>query len=223
MRPMSFQTADEIVDAGEHLPNGATLVIDQITWDDYEYLLEGLGDRPHLRISYDCGKLEIVSPLPEHGKYERLIEDLVLMFCEAFHLKLEKCGNATWKRRTLSKGVEPDSSFYLQNAGRIIGRREIDLEYDPPPDLVVEIDVTNSSLNKFSIYAALGVSEIWRYDGKVCRFYMLVKGGYQEISVSRFLSGLTGPMIADCIELSKTRGQDEARKAFRRRIKSLKK
>jgi Uma2 family endonuclease len=183
MRSMSFPTAAEIVDAGEHLPNGATLVIDQVSWDDYEYLLEGLADRRRLRISYDCGRLEIVSPLPVHGEYERLIEDLVLIFCEAFRLRLEKRGNATWKRKALLKAAEPDSSYYLQNAGRIIGRREISLESDPPPDIVVEVDVTRSSRTKLSIYAALGVPEVWRYDGKACLFYARFEDGYKETRV----------------------------------------
>jgi len=219
---MSFETAAEIVDAGEHLPNGGTLVIDQVSWDDYEYLLEGLADRPGLRISYDCGRLEIVSPLQEHGEYECLVEDLVLVFCEAYRIQLQKYGRTTWRRKTLAKGVEPDASFYIKNAQRIIGKK-ITLESDPPPDIVVEIDVTRSSLAKLSIYAALGVPEVWRYDGKTCRFYARFEKGYRETSVSRFLPGLTGAMIAEAIEVSKTQSQDAARKAFRRRIKALKK
>jgi Uma2 family endonuclease len=219
---MSSPIATEIVDAGEHLPNGATLVIDQVSWDDYEYLLEGLADRPGLRISYDCGRLEIVSPSPGHGYYECLVEDLVLLFCEAFRIPLEKYGRTTWRRKSLSKGAVPDASFYIKNAGRIIGNK-ISLESDPPPDIIVEVEVTRSSQSKSPIYAALGVPELWRYDGKTCRFYARIEDGYQETRVSRFLPGLTGAVIAEAIELSKTKGQDEARKAFRRRIKALKK
>ena len=163
-----------------------------------------------------------MSPSPEHGQYESLLEDFVLMFCETFRIPLEKCGRATWRRQSLSKGAEADASFYIKSAGRIIGRK-INLESDPPPDIVVEIDVTNSSLRKLSIHVGLGISEVWRYDGHVCRFYILVKDAYRETRISRCLPGLTGPMIADSIELSKTQGQDEARKAFRRRIKALKK
>jgi len=220
---MSFQTADEIVDAGEHLPNGATLVIDQISWDDYEYLLEGLADRPGLRISYDCGRLEIVSPSKGHGRYERLIEGLVLIFCEVFHLKFEAFGSATWKDRSLAKGNEPECAYYIRKVEQMLGKGPIDFESGPPPDIAVEVDITRSSLTKFSIYAALGVAEVWRYDGKRCRFYGLIEGRFLEIQTSDFLPGLTGQMIAEAVELCKTAGQDEARKTFRRRIKSLKK
>lgn len=222
MRSMSLPTAAEIVDAGEHLPNGARLVVDQVSWDDYEYLLEGLADRPGLRISYDRGRLEIMSPSQGHGEYECLVEDLVLLFCEAFGIQLQKYGRTTWRRQALSRGVEGDASFYIKNARRIIGKK-ISLESDPPPDIVVEIDVTRSSMTKLSIYDALGVPEAWRYDGETCRFYSRFEKGYKETQVSRFLPGLTGAMIAEAIEVSKTQGQDEARKSFRRRIKALKK
>jgi Uma2 family endonuclease len=82
-------------------------------------------------------------------------------------------------------------------------------------DIAVEVDVTRNSLKKFPIHAALGVSEVWRYDGKVCRFYVLSDGQYVEIQSSNFLPDLTGQMIAEACELSKTAGQDEARKSFR--------
>ena len=202
------------------MPNGATLVIDQVSWDDYDYLLEGLADRPGLRISYDCGRLEIVSPLQEHGQYECLVEDLALIFCEAFRIQLQKYGRTTWRRKALSKGAEPDASFYIKNAQRTIGKK-ISLEADPPPDIIVEIDVTRSSRSKLSIYAAFGVPEVWRYDGKTCRLYWRLENDYKETQVSRFLPGLTVALIAEAIEVSKTQGQDEARKAFRRRIKAL--
>src|SRR5438876_5554095 len=88
-------------------------------------------------------------------------------------IELESCGSTTWKRSRLRKGSEPDTCFYVANAPKIIGKRKIDLESDPPPDIVVEIDTTNESLSKFPIYAALGVPEIWRYDGKRAYIYKL--------------------------------------------------
>src|SRR5262245_11614753 len=112
MRLMSIQTASEIVSAAEHLPSGASLVDHQCAWEDYEQVLETLLEHSSLHACYDSGRLEIVSPLPEHEEYERLIEDLVLVFCQICHVKLEKRGGATWKKRTLAKGVEPDASFY---------------------------------------------------------------------------------------------------------------
>jgi Uma2 family endonuclease len=216
---MILRATDEILDATEHLPRGAALVVPQVAWDEYERLLENLAGRVHLRVSYDCGRLQIVSQLSEHGEYERLIEDLVAAACQLFRLKLEKRGSATWMKQSVSRGVEADASYYIENATRIIGKRKIDLECDPPPDIVVEIDVTNDSLDKFSICAALGIPEIWRYDGQAFRFYKLDRGSYTEARVSRFLPVVTGPMLADALELSKTRGQDAARSAFLRNLR----
>jgi Uma2 family endonuclease len=125
---MTRAAHDEVLDATAHLPDGATLIVPQFDWDDYERLLEDLTERPRLRVSYDCGRLEIVSPLPEHEKYARFIDDLVRAFADAYGLELEKLGHTTWKRRALAKGVEADACYYIRSAKRIIGKRKIDLD-----------------------------------------------------------------------------------------------
>jgi len=220
---MSLGASTEILEAVEHLPNGATLVVREFSWDDYERLLDNLVDRPGLRISYDSGTLEIMSPTFRHEECQELIGDLVVIFCEVFHLTLQKAGSTTWKNRSLAKGAEADGSFYIRNAKHTIGKDTIDLGQDPPPDVVVEVDVTGSSEGKFAIYAALGIPEVWRYHGKVCRFYALTDGEYNEIAVSGFLPKLSAEMLADAIEIGRSQSQDEARRAFRRRMKELKK
>lgn len=208
------------LDAIEHLPEGSTLVIHQVTWEDYERLLGDVSERPGLRISYDCGKLEIMSPLPEHEEYGRFIERLVQILAEELDLKVQSYGSATWKRQKLTKGAEPDCCYYIKNAGLVIGKRKFDLESDPPPDVVVEIDTTNESLSKFSIYAALSVPEIWRYDGNKIQFYELGSMGYRESTGSRFFSQLTPAMLADALEKSKSEGQTSALRAFRQQLQS---
>ena len=220
MRAMSFERINEIVEVSEHLPNGASVVVHQLDWDDYERVLENLVERPGLRVSYDSGRLEIVSPLSRHGRYARLIGDLVVVFCDVFHISLEAFSTVTWRRKALLKGIEPDASFYIQNAKGIVGK-DIDLESDPPPDIVVEIDITSRSLHKLPIYAALGIPEVWLYDGLTCQFYTLVNGRYVEATVSSSLPRLTGQMLADALELGKTQGQDAARKTFRRTLQAL--
>ena len=217
---MSTRTTDYL-DAIEHLPEGATLVIHQFTWDEYERLLEDLSERPNLRASYDRGKLEIMSPLPEHEKYARFIDDLVRALSDKLNLKLEKVGSATWKKRQLDRGTEPNACYYVANADRIIGKRKIDLESDPPPDVVVEIDITNESLSKFPIYAALSVPEIWRYDGKTAQFYELSEDGYRQIAESRFFTRLKPELLAEALEKSKVEGQTAALEAFRQRLRNL--
>ncbi len=216
MASMSVPTADHI-DAVRHLPAGASLVIHALGWDEYERLLEDLLEGPHVRVSYDCGRLEVMSPLPEHEDYARFIDDLVRAWSDQRSLNVEKRGSATWKKQSIGRGVEPDACYYVQSADRIIGKRTIDLELDPPPDLVVEIDVTNESLIKFPIYAALGVPEIWRYDDTVVRFYMLRTNAYHEVPESRCFPGLKPATLAEALEQSKTDGETAALAAFRRR------
>jgi Uma2 family endonuclease len=211
---VSTETAGRL-EAIERLPEGATLVIRQATWEDYERLLDDLRDRPNLRVSYDSGTLEIMSPLPEHEEYASFIEAVVRLIGEELDLTIEGRGNATWKRRRLAKGVDPDACFYVANAHRVIGRRQIDLERDPPPDIVVEIDVTNESLSKFPLYAALAVPEIWRYDTHAVHFYELAADAYRESPESRAFAGLTPAMLNAALERSKAEGQTAALRAFR--------
>jgi Uma2 family endonuclease len=216
---MNLQATGEILRAAEHLPDGATLVVPQVEWADYERLLEELAERPHLRVSYDCGRLEIVSPSRKHDKYERFIDDLVRAYADALDMDLEKLGHTTWRRKALAKGAEADACYYVGSLERSIGEPGIDAESDPLPDIVVEIDITRNSQRKFSIYAALSVPEIWTYDGQNVLFYKLTGRRYVPISESRFLPRLTGQMLAEAIEVSKTRGQKTALNVFRRRIR----
>ena len=211
---MSIQTASYI-EAIEHLPAGATLRIPHVRWEDYDQLLTELGDDYHVRVSYDCGCLEIMSPLPEHGKFAEVVQDIAREITRELGVKLEACGSMTIRSAWQSKGAEPDTCFYVQNAARIIGKRSLDFNTDPPPDVVVEIDLTNASQHKFPIYAALAVPEIWRYDGSQVYFYHLADAQYVESSHSRVFPFLTGAVLRQFIEQSKTEGQDAALDAAR--------
>jgi Uma2 family endonuclease len=212
--------APDYLNVIDRLPRGATLKLDYVDWDEYERLLDEVKERPGLRISYDSGRLRVVSPLPEHEEYKGIIYSLVLILAEELDLNLETRGSATYKRQRDSKGAEPDESFYVKMAEAIIGKRHIDLTVDPPPDIVVEIDSTNDSIWKFSIYAALGVSEIWRYDGKQAQIYRLVDEAYVESLSSGSFELVTPAVLTEFIELSKTRGQSDARSSFRQWIRS---
>ena len=218
---MSSRSA-EYLEAIEHLPAGAILVIPDVTWEQYEELLNDLVDRPGVRVAYERGRLEIMSPLPEHEEYKEFISDLARVFSEETGIPLEKRGSATWKRKGIQKGVEADTCFYIVNAHRIAKKRKIDLESDPPPDVAVKIDTTNESRSKFPIYAALKVPEIWRYDGTSAQMYRLTGDTYIETDSSNFFSDLSGSMLTEFLDLSKTQTQTAALKAFRERIRDRK-
>lgn len=217
---MTTQSA-EYRGAVDHLPEGGILVLQDVTWESYEQLIEDLSDRPGVRLTYDLGRLEIRTPLPEHEEYKRFIERIIDALGEELDLNVEPRGSTTWKRSGDAKGTEPDSCFYVANSDRIIGKRGIDLKTDPPPDVVVEIDTTNESLSKFPIYSSFGVPEIWRYDARHKRvaMYELRGNAYVEIPSSRSFPILTAEVLADAIEQSKSQGQKVALAAFRRWIK----
>jgi len=199
----------------EHLPEGASLVAHKVSWEDYEQLVAALGDAPRLRVSYDQGRLEIMAPLSEHEAYADTIAYLTRVLTRELGWKLEARGRSTLKRESQLKGAEPDECFYVQHASSIIGKRRLDFSVDPPPDIVVEIDVSNESLSKFPIYAALGVPEIWRYDGETLEIFQLTGQHYVTSPTSRAFPFLSGAVLSEFLEQSKSLGQDEALEAFR--------
>ncbi|OLE52380.1 MAG: hypothetical protein AUG51_18375 [Acidobacteria bacterium 13_1_20CM_3_53_8] len=210
----------DYLDAIAHLPDGATLRLPSVSWEEYEALLSDLTDWPGMRVSYDAGKVEIMSPSHEHEEYKEFVLRLAQAISDEIGITLETRGSATYKQKRLAKGAEPDTCFYVQNASRIIGKRKIDLDVDPPPDVVVEIDLTNESLSKFNIYAAFGVPEIWRYDGHQARIYHLANETYAEASTSSAFPILTADALTEFLELSKTQGQTATLTAFRKWLQS---
>jgi Uma2 family endonuclease len=216
---MSLGTVD-YRDAVDRMPAGASLVFHDCGWDEYERVLRDLEDRPALRVTYDDGRLQIVSTSPEHEGYKDFILRLVQVLSEVRGVTLETRGSTTWKRRALRKGTEPDTCFYIANAHHIVGKLTIDLESDPPPDVAVEIDVTSNSLSKFGIYAALGVPEIWRYDTSVAQFYVLTGSDYRIVTDSRAFPGLTPAILSEALDASKHQGQTRALAAIRRQFEA---
>ena len=209
--------APNCIEAIEHLPEGAMLRLDGVSWDDYERLLDELAEWPGVRVSYHHGRLEIMSPTFEHEQYKSSISRMAHILSEVMDLPLEAAGATTYKQEPF-QGSEPDESFYVKNAHAIIGKSRIDLSVDPPPDIVVEIDITNESLSKFPIYAAFGVPEIWRYDGKQVEIYHLVARSYVTSEESLSFPQLTAQAMTDFLEQSKTEGQSVALVSFRKRI-----
>jgi Uma2 family endonuclease len=216
---MSTQTT-HYLDIIERLPAGAKLELTNIDWDEYENLLSQMDTLPGHRLSYDRGRLTIVSPSLEREDYKDFILGLVRTLSDEMDLTLESRGTTTFKRKALKKGVEPDTCFYVQSAASVIGRRTFPNREYPPPDVVVEIDMSKDSPDKFPIYATLGVPEIWRYDGVTTRFYELSGETYTPIRNSRAFPTLTANVITQQLELSKADGQTAALKAFRRMLRS---
>ena len=202
----------------EVTPSEQRIVLRDVSWTLYENLLETNRDHSTPRFTYDQGELEIVSPSAQHEQLKETIVLLVNAIAEARELDVVGLGSTTFRRQDLERGFEPDGCFYLTNIRHIKGKREVDLERDPPPDIVVEIDVTHPSIAKFPIFAALGVKEIWHYTdaSETWRILSLVNGDYEEQAESRFFPGLTALALAQFI-----RDNDETpRPAWLRHIRA---
>ena len=197
-------------------------MLQDVPWEAYEQLLEDLSDRPGVRVTYDEGNVEIMSPLRKHEKYKEFVGDLIKALADGLDISVESSGSTTWKRKKDAKGVEADICFHIAHAERVIGRDDLDVNVDPPPDLAVEIDITNESTSKFPIYAAFGVPEIWRYSDKrkSVVMYELRDHAYVEIEASRSFPMLTPEILTGFIGQSQTEGQKKALGAFRRWIRS---
>ncbi|MEA5580958.1 Uma2 family endonuclease [Nodularia harveyana UHCC-0300] len=159
-------------------------ILPNISWDTFETILAEMGDNRATRLVYDHGTLEIMTPLMPYEYNNRLLEHLVFALAEELNLKLKSTGSVTCKRQDLQRGVEPDSSFYIQNEPVMRSKQNLDLSQDPPPDLVIEVDYTSASIDRLPIYLALGVPEVWRYDEPVMQIYQLREGVYIPCDVS---------------------------------------
>ena len=182
-------------------------------------MLDDLGDNRSARIAYDNGSLEIMTPLPEHECYKQAISIVIEDMAEVLEQDYECLGSSTWEREVKRAGIEPDNCFYFQNESLIRGKLVFDLDRDPPPDLALEIDLTSKSLDRFPIYARLGVPEIWCYDSGVLRIYQLEQGTYLEHSQSLIFPTLKIQEIPDLIEAYRYLGRSKFRQAVREWVK----
>ncbi|MBA3425933.1 MAG: Uma2 family endonuclease [Rubrobacter sp.] len=180
------------------------VILHNVSWTTYELLLSEHLDSSAPRFTYDRGELEIISPSPEHEKLNRRIAQLIITFTEEMNIEAEDLGSTTFRREDLERGFEPDSCFYIENKGRIRGKGRIDLTVDPPPDLVIEIDITSPSLDKVPIYARMKVPEVWRFDGQRLAILALEGTVYVESAQSTVLPPLTGATLSDFIGKSKS-------------------
>jgi Uma2 family endonuclease len=190
-------------------PGDQRIVLHNVSWDTYERLLDERGDSRVPRLAYDRGELEIMSPPLEHESVAYFSALLVAVLAEEMGVNAYGVGSTTYNRGDLGRGFEPDASFYIRNEARIRGKRRIDLEVDPPPDLVIEVDITSPSLDKFPIYARLGVHEVWRYDGARTTIFALEEGEYVEAGESVALPPLTSDVLTRFVQESTSLGSTD--------------
>jgi Uma2 family endonuclease len=168
------------------------VVLRDVDWDGYETLLRMVGDG-HVRLTYDGEDVELMSPSRDHESYALLIGRIIDTVTEELRIPCQGLRTTTWRKRVKERGLEADNCYYLANLPRIRGKKgKLDLTIDPPPDLAIEVEITHSALDRMSIYAALGIPEVWRFDGEQLTMETLQPNGtYATVAVSPGL-----PMIA---------------------------
>ncbi|MEG3895962.1 MULTISPECIES: Uma2 family endonuclease [unclassified Microcoleus] len=197
------------------------VILKGVSWSTFKALLADVGDDRAWRIAYDGGVLEIRMPHLEHEVPKGLIESFIEATADELEIEVMKAGSLTLEREDLTRAVEPDTCFYIQNEASVRGKRDISLPEDLPPDLAIESDYTNSFVNKFTIYAAIGVPELWRYRRHSLQVYQLVDGKYEMCDRSLAFPFLPVPEIPGFIEQSRTIGQRAAVRLFRQRIREI--
>jgi Uma2 family endonuclease len=190
-------------------------LLHHVSWQLFENLLTELGDNRACRLTYDQGDLEIMAPSSTHEHANRVIERLIIVMVEELGLEVKSVGSLTCKREELKRGAEPDSCYYIQHEAFARNKDSVDLNKDPPPDLVVEIEYTSSALPKLPLYASLRVPELWRYDGHHLLIYQLVAGQYVPCPISPTFAPIKVTDIPRFLRKSQQVGEIKMTRAFR--------
>jgi Uma2 family endonuclease len=190
------------------------IVLAGVSWQKYETLLAEMAEQRTARFTYDHGRLEMMTPLDEHERCHKLIESLILVLADVMQIQVDGYKTPILKRLDLGVATEPDAGYYIQNVAQIGKKTTIDLSIDPPPDLILEVSLTKTTVNKLPIYLALGIPEVWRYSSKpgtdFFRGSLIIYGlegeTYMESGSSLAFPFLTAARILQFIDQSDTLG-----------------
>jgi Uma2 family endonuclease len=197
------------------------VLIRGVGWQGYQALLGLVGNQP-VRLTYDRGDVELMSPLFKHERNRSLLAQMVEILTEELGIPRMSAGATTLKREDLDRGLEADASFYLGDLSRLSDTDDLDLAMDPPPDLAIEIEITRSVLNRLGVYGALGVPEIWRFDGRNLRILdRQPDGSYREIPRSEALPWISIEEMTRFVQLEETRDETLWARKFRAWVREV--
>ena len=193
-------------------------VLNEVAWRTYMELREN-PENYHLRMTYDQGALEFTSPSARHKGFSRILDLLISDWTEELNIPVRGLRQMTCKREDIAKGLEPDDCYYVQTEPEMRNKLEVDLAVDLPPDLAIEVEVSRSSIKKMPIYAALGIRELWRYDGQILRIYELVDGQYQSRETSQCFPGFPVGKAEEVLQKISTIDDTTLVRGFRRWVR----
>ena len=192
------------------------VLLRSISWQTYETLADN-PDRAGRLLTYDQGVLEIMSPSRAHEADKSMLGRMVERFAEEQGIDICSSASTTFKRKDLDRGFEADESYYIRNELIVRDKREIDLLIDPPPDLVIEIEMSRSAINKLALFASIGIPEVWRYNGTRLWLGRLAEDDYESISQSIELPGFP---IEAAVEILQSIGTASETELIRRFVKN---
>lgn len=193
------------------------MVLENVSWETFVALAdERRGSVP--RMTYSEGVLEMMSPKRKRENIGRLIGRMVEAYSEIKGIEILSVASVTVKRSDLKKAYEADESYYVTSIDQVLAKEELDFEVDPAPDLVVEVELTSSAIEKMELFAAMQVREVWRHDGTSVQFYRWLNGRYNLIPTSVELPGLDAALINRFLEQRLEAGETTFIRAFRREI-----
>jgi Uma2 family endonuclease len=211
-----------ILDAStSRLEGEQRVIIRGVGWKGYETLLDLVGDQP-IRLTYDRGDVELMSPRSKHERTKSIFARMVEILTEELDIPMMSAGSSTLKREELDRGLEPDECFYLHDLDRLGDPDDLDMDVDPPPDLVIEIEISLSVLSRLGVYGALRVPEIWRFDGRGLRILeRQADGTYLEISRSKVLPWISNDEILHFVLEEDTRNESKWARKFRDWVRAV--
>ncbi len=190
-----------------------------VNWEGYQTIRGLLGEQRSAHLTYYDGILEIMTPLEEHENSSGLIGQFIEILTEELNLNIKTMESTTLDHPGLKVGAEPDKSYYIGNEPLVRGRT-VDLTVDPPPDLVVEVDITHTDIDKNALYADLGVPEFWRYNGNTLKIYQLQADQYQEVEVSPTFPAIPKDKLYEFLQNCAQQGETQAKRDLRVWIRS---
>ena len=215
-------TINEIINNAdiEQLLPEKRVALDNISWQNYEQILNALGENRAARVHYYQGILEIMTPLEAHESSSENIGILIHILTEELNLNIKSLASTTLKIPDKNTGAEPDKCYYKKKEPAVRGKT-VNLNQDPPPDLVLEVDITHTDINKKQLYQDIQVPEFWRYNGKILTIYVLETGEYKESENSLTFPILTKAIIYEFISQCRNNGETQAKRKFRTQIRQL--
>ncbi|MEL6383187.1 MAG: Uma2 family endonuclease [Cyanobacteria bacterium J06626_18] len=208
---MVVPTTDEFQVRGAIAERRVSLSVD---WAGYQTIRSVLSNNRAAHLAYYNGILEIMVPSEAHENSSGLIGQFIEILTEELNLNIKTMGSTTLERLEAEAGAEPDQGYYIQNEPKVRGKK-VDLKVDPPPDLVVEVDITHTDINKNALYAELKIPEFWRYNGEVLRIYQLENDQYKEVENSPTFPTIPKEQLYDFLNACVRQGETQAKQNLR--------